>query len=138
MRGQIFVSAKPSMVPMGMGEERATALRRTGYRYPISGTMPIPDTLSLHITVSVARDLAEATKARRTHYSTSIEGNSLSLGQVEEVIKGKAHGARPSAEQEVINYWNALTFLDSSADGGRDRSEELINEAARDHHAQGQ
>lgn len=92
----------------------------------------------LPLTHASARDLAEATKARRTHYSTSIEGNALLLGQVEEVIKGKAHGARPSAEQEVINYWNALTFLDSSADGGRDRSEELINEAARDHHAQGQ
>lgn len=82
----------------------------------------------LPLTHASARDLAEATKARRTHYSTSIEGNALLLGQVEEVIKGKAHGARLSAEQEVINYWDALTFLESAADDGLDLSEELIKE----------
>lgn len=72
--------------------------------------------------------MARSAKARRTHYSTSIEGNALSFGQVEEAIKRKAHDGAISAELEVINYWDAQTFLELAAERGRELSQDLIRE----------
>ncbi len=51
-------------------------------------------------------------KLKRTHFSTSIEGNVLSYNQVEKVISNKKDTKRISSEQEVQNYWDALTFLE--------------------------
>lgn len=51
-------------------------------------------------------------KLKKTHFSTSIEGNVLSYNQVEKVITNKQDIKRMSAEQEVQNYWDALTFLE--------------------------
>lgn len=50
-------------------------------------------------------------KLKKTHFSTSIEGNVLSYNQVEKVILNKQDN-RITAEQEVQNYWDALTFLE--------------------------
>ena len=50
-------------------------------------------------------------KLKKTHFSTSIEGNVLSYNQVEKVIANKQY-KRITAEQEVQNYWDALTFLE--------------------------
>lgn len=50
-------------------------------------------------------------KLKKTHFSTSIEGNVLSYNQVEKVIANKQDN-RITAEQEVQNYWDALTFLE--------------------------
>ncbi|MDY2888354.1 MAG: Fic family protein [Candidatus Caccosoma sp.] len=50
-------------------------------------------------------------KLKRTHFSTSIEGNVLSYNQVERVIANKKDN-RITAEQEVQNYWDALTYLE--------------------------
>ena len=54
-------------------------------------------------------------KLKRTHFSTSIEGNVLSYNQVEKVVQNKSDSKRLSAEQEVQNYWDALTFLEESS-----------------------
>lgn len=51
-------------------------------------------------------------KLKKTHFSTSIEGNVLSLNQVEKVIANKSDNKRITAEQEVQNYWDALSFLE--------------------------
>ncbi len=51
-------------------------------------------------------------KMKKTHFSTSIEGNVLSYNQVEKVISNKKDSKRLTAEQEVQNYWDALTFLE--------------------------
>ena len=51
-------------------------------------------------------------KLKKTHFSTSIEGNVLSYNQVERVINGKKDIRKLTAEQEVKNYWDALTFLE--------------------------
>ena len=51
-------------------------------------------------------------KLKKTHFSTSIEGNVLSYNQVEKVIANKQDAKRLTAEQEVQNYWDALTFLE--------------------------
>lgn len=50
-------------------------------------------------------------KLKKTHFSTSIEGNVLSYNQVERVIANKKD-IRINAEQEVQNYWDALTYLE--------------------------
>ncbi len=50
-------------------------------------------------------------KLKKTHFSTSIEGNVLSYNQVERVIANKKDN-RITAEQEVQNYWEALTYLE--------------------------
>lgn len=44
-------------------------------------------------------------KLKRTHFSTSIEGNVLSYNQVEKVISNKTD-KRLSAEQEVLKQYN--------------------------------
>ena len=51
-------------------------------------------------------------KLKKTHFSTSIEGNVLSYNQVEKVISSKNDDLRITAEQEVKNYWDALSFLE--------------------------
>ena len=53
-------------------------------------------------------------KIKQTHFSTSIEGNVLNIEQVKNVINNKTHQTRIKAEQEVLNYWEALSFLERS------------------------
>ncbi len=62
----------------------------------------------------VKQELIYKAKLKKTHFSTSIEGNILNIHQVENVIKDKSDNKRLSGEQEVQNYWDALTFLDES------------------------
>lgn len=58
------------------------------------------------------QELMYVAKLKKTHFSTSIEGNVLSYNQVEKVIASKNDSKRITAEQEVQNYWDALTFLE--------------------------
>lgn len=53
-------------------------------------------------------------KIKQTYFSTSIEGNVLNIEQVKNVINNKTHQTRIKAEQEVLNYWEALSFLERS------------------------
>lgn len=50
-------------------------------------------------------------KLKKTHFSTSIEGNVLSYNQVKRVVENKKDN-QLNAEREVLNYWDALTFLE--------------------------
>ena len=52
---------------------------------------------------------------RSSHYSTSIEGNPLNLNEVKTLINNKQK-ATTKAEQEVLNYFNALNHLDEYSD----------------------
>jgi len=65
-------------------------------------------------------------KLKKTHFSTSIEGNVLSYNQVEQVIKKKKEDLRLNAEIEVQNYWDALTFLEECSKQKRNLDLELI------------
>ncbi|HVZ11439.1 MAG TPA: Fic family protein [Patescibacteria group bacterium] len=49
---------------------------------------------------------------RTTHYGTHIEGNELSLTQVQKVLDGERVVARDRDVQEVINYRNVLDYID--------------------------
>ena len=74
---------------------------------------------SLHAGVAHARilperaiDLHYRATVEKTHSSTFIEGNPLTLKQVDSVLKGTAFTRRKYAETEVRNYRKALDFID--------------------------
>lgn len=48
---------------------------------------------------------------RTTHYGTHIEGNELSLTQVQKVLEGERIVARDRDVQEVINYRRVIDFI---------------------------
>lgn len=66
----------------------------------------------LYLPTRAKQEMMYKAKLKKTHFSTSIEGNVLSLNQVEKVVNNKDDRNRLSAEQEVINYWDALSFLE--------------------------
>lgn len=80
----------------------------------------------LYLPTRTKQKLLYEAKLKKTHFSTSIEGNVLSIHQVERVIQSKNDGKRLNAEQEVQNYWEALTFLESSAKEKREIDLEFI------------
>ncbi|MBO0587181.1 Fic family protein [Sporosarcina sp. E16_8] len=80
--------------------------------------MPLPAT--------VERDLIEKAKVKMTHYSTRIEGNLLDLEQVSRVVKQKPEKNRIAAEDEVRNYWEALSFLSREKKKGTPITEDFI------------
>lgn len=67
----------------------------------------------LYLPTRVKQELIYKAKMKKTHFSTSIEGNVLSYDQVEKVISKKESGAKVNAEREVLNYWDALEFLEN-------------------------
>jgi Fic family protein len=50
---------------------------------------------------------------RTIHHSTHLEGNDLTLQEAKKIIEGASVVARTRDVQEVINYRNALKYLDS-------------------------
>ncbi|MCG2738100.1 MAG: hypothetical protein L6282_17105 [Candidatus Methanoperedenaceae archaeon] len=61
--------------------------------------------------------LRHRARIRSTHYSTSIEGNRLTLAEAEQVIEGKKaqfHGRERDVD-EVKKYWNALLRVEEWA-----------------------
>lgn len=67
------------------------------------------DVQHLPMTPMVLSSLRESARLSSTHYSTKIEGNRLSLAQVEEVVERAAHvPGRERDEREVKGYYAAL------------------------------
>src|SRR3990167_8533411 len=60
----------------------------------------------------VLLELERTARAVSTYASTSIEGNPLPLTEVKKILKSKPEHIR-SSEQEVLNYNNALKYLNS-------------------------
>ncbi len=60
-------------------------------------------------------DLRRQALVNSTHASTSIEGNRLSLEQVSDLMVGREITATQKDKKEVINYFEALSYLDTSA-----------------------
>lgn len=63
---------------------------------------------------------------RTTHYGTHIEGNELSLKQVQMVLDGEKIVARDRDVQEVINYRKVIEFIGQKKDS--QVSEDLVKE----------
>lgn len=62
----------------------------------------------------VEKKLREDAKMKMAHYSTRIEGNPLNLAEVSQAILTRKDRQGARAEQEVRNYWEALSFLATS------------------------
>lgn len=68
----------------------------------------------LDLSIEVKEQLLHSAKIKKAHYSTKIEGNLLTYDQAEKAIKKKNESNKINAEREVINYWDALTFLEQA------------------------
>ncbi len=64
---------------------------------------------------------------RNTHSSTAIEGNKLTLEQVEALAAGKDVAATNKDKQEVLNYLEALEKMPTLAEKGKIRSADVLN-----------
>lgn len=62
-----------------------------------------------------------------THSSTAIEGNKLTLEQVEALAEGKVVFATQKDKQEVLNYLQALKRIPNLAQKGRIREVDILN-----------
>ncbi|MGF7118655.1 Fic family protein [Methanobacterium oryzae] len=56
---------------------------------------------------------------KSAHHSTAIEGNPLSLNQVDKLAQGLKIRAQKKGEQEVLNYLNVLKNLDKYPEEGK-------------------
>lgn len=70
--------------------------------------------------------LKKQAKIKMTHFSTRIEGNPLSLNQVENIINKEQDRFSHRSEIEVRNYWNALSFLEEQKKLNTPISEKFI------------
>ncbi len=73
-------------------------------------------------------ELRHRARIRSTHYSTSIEGNRLTLAEAEQVVEGKKaqfHGRERDVD-EVKNYWNALLRIEEWSAKKIPFTEELV------------
>jgi Fic family protein len=81
----------------------------------------------LPITPSVLATLRETARLYSTHYSTMIEGNRLTQGQVSKVIEEQQHfPGRERDEKEVLGYYAALEKVEQVAASGTSVSETHI------------
>jgi len=64
---------------------------------------------------------------RNTHSSTAIEGNKLTLEQVEALAAGKDVAATNKDKQEVLNYLEALEKIPTLAEKGKIRVADVLN-----------
>lgn len=83
--------------------------------------------LQMSLSPKMLRILRETTRLHTTHYSTMIEGNRLSVEQIEGVIKHEQTiGGRERDEAEVKGYYKALKQIEVWADKNMEISEVLI------------
>lgn len=62
-----------------------------------------------------------------THSSTAIEGNKLTLEQVEALVEGKDVVATNKDKQEVLNYKEAIERIPTLAEKGKMKTMDLLN-----------
>ena len=80
-----------------------------------------------HLVPKWEASLRRQAKLRNTHSSTAIEGNKLTLEQVEALADGKDVIATDKDKKEVLNYLEALDSLHSLSEKGKIRVEDLLN-----------
>ena len=79
----------------------------------------------LILPVSIEEEIKKDILVKRVHYSTKIEGNSLKLNQVKDVIERKKDSHERNV-LEVRNYYNALIYLNEEAEKNKELTENLI------------
>jgi len=58
--------------------------------------------------------IQKETRAKQAHFSTSIEGNVLTLAQVRAIERGETAGAPLKEEKEVANYLKAMRWIENN------------------------
>lgn len=81
---------------------------------------------SIPLSKTVVNRLRKNSKKKSSYASNKIEGNPLSLSQVDEVIERDEHMHFLKPEQEVRNYFLALTYLEEMAKLKEQFSVEMI------------
>ena len=82
---------------------------------------------SAAVGVSWMPNLQREAAARQTHGSTAIEGNPLTLPEVEIVAAGGSlPHAKPRAIQEVLNYLAALRFVEKNAKADKIETRDVL------------
>lgn len=79
-----------------------------------------------HLVPKWEASLRRQAKLRNTHSSTAIEGNQLTLEQVEALAEGKAIIAADKDKKEVLNYFEALDAVPSFTEKGKIKVEDLL------------
>ncbi|KAF0144730.1 MAG: hypothetical protein FD156_1559 [Nitrospirae bacterium] len=80
-----------------------------------------------HLVPKWETKLRQKALMRNTHSSTAIEGNKLTLEQVEALAKGKDVIATNKDKQEVLNYLEALDKLPHLAKKGNIKTADLLS-----------
>lgn len=80
-----------------------------------------------HLVPKWEASLRRQAKLRNTHSSTAIEGNKLTLDQVEALAEGKDVVATEKDKKEVLNYLEALDAIHSFAEKGKIKIADLLN-----------
>lgn len=82
----------------------------------------------LPITATLIASLRETARLMSTHYSTQIEGNSLSPNEVRQIAEGKKGGfpGRERDEREVRNYFKALEYVEEQLKKKSKITEKLV------------
>lgn len=81
----------------------------------------------LPLSVRMLDSLRTSARLLSTHYSTQIEGNRLTPGQVKQVLRGKkAAPGRERDEREVRFYYQALEYMEETATESSAISEAVI------------
>ncbi len=82
----------------------------------------------LSLPTNITQEMVFKAKMKKTHFSTRIEGNLLSYAQVERAITEKDKKTTIDAEREVVNYWDALSYLEKCKEENRQIDNQLILE----------
>lgn len=81
----------------------------------------------LPITAAMLSSLRESARLLATHYSTQIEGNRLTVAEVEKIIEGGGGlVGRERDETEVRNYYRALNYVEKLSRQKRKITEDTI------------
>ena len=80
-----------------------------------------------HLVPKWEASLRRQAKLRNTHSSTAIEGNKLTLEQVEALADGKDVIATDKDKKEVLNYLEALDAVHSFTEKGKVKVADLLN-----------
>lgn len=80
-----------------------------------------------HLVPKWEASLRRQAKLRNTHSSTAIEGNKLTLEQVEALAEGKDVIATDKDKKEVLNYLEALDAVHSFSVKGKIKVQDLLN-----------
>lgn len=82
---------------------------------------------SLPLTVRMLDSLRSSARLLSTHYSTQIEGNRLTPGQVKKVLQGGGpFPGRERDEAEVKHYHQAIEYVDGIAKGKQPITEGIV------------